>query len=299
MLSSHCSTLQIIQEQLGTKVTHEEMSSFPWSVQPRDFSANSRAGNPATSVWNYQITGSQAKHTLQRASFKLSANIKGSLKAHHWKSWKASCPRITTKIILIWTSLKSKALVFNYAGEHFGYVVIAQKSKQFPQAGAVILHIYSTPCREMLCSLAVKFLFHSRFVNQFPLPIQTKENHIPAYFICLFALQRNQSPCKRHFKLLIFMSLLPIGFLNVQAETSALSHAIFLWHNLYCWSYCGSTKSYKRSIFIVIVCLTGNKSLSFILFIKNFSLIQRLSCHNWMLWFFISFEALRSFFCYV
>lgn len=147
----HCSTLQIIQEQLGTKTSHEEISSFPGSVQPRDCLQTCLSDASATSVWNYQTTGSQAEHTLQRAGFKLLANIKGSLKAHHWKSWKASCPRITTKIILIWGSLKSKALVFNYTGEYLDYVVIAQKSKQFPQAEAVILHIYSTPCRELLC----------------------------------------------------------------------------------------------------------------------------------------------------
>lgn len=61
-----------------------------------------------TSVRSRQTTRGQAEHTFHRAGFHSSAIIKGCLKAHQWKSWKASCPRTTKKIILIWGSLKSK-----------------------------------------------------------------------------------------------------------------------------------------------------------------------------------------------
>lgn len=60
-----------------------------------------------TLVRSHQTTRGQAEHTSHRADFSSSSIIKDSLKAHQWKSWKASCQR-TTKIILIWGSLKSK-----------------------------------------------------------------------------------------------------------------------------------------------------------------------------------------------
>lgn len=118
--------------------------------------------------------------------------------------------------------------MFNYTVEHLDFVVIVQKSKHFTQKEAATCCIHSTqsPGSCFVFSLALRFLFQSEFVNQFPLPIQTWKSHIPAYFIWLFALQRGQAPCKWHFKLPIFCLCSPQDFFIHLASASWYSNSV-------------------------------------------------------------------------
>lgn len=86
----------------STQTLHLEGSLKVWGMRfPKSW-----MGTP---VWSHQTTTEKESTPSARADFDSSTNIKGPLKAHNWKSWKASCPRTTKKnIILIWTSLKSK-----------------------------------------------------------------------------------------------------------------------------------------------------------------------------------------------